>query len=140
MKKLAAISLCLFISGASFAQKGGTTTKKNPNKSAIAGTIQTMRKQPVAGIRAFIYKKDSIAASGYSDSAGYFETNYVIPGIYNLKLVYPSEKALVVLAVPVKARTLTMINLKLASLDADSTISYAAIAPLPEKKEVPKKR
>jgi hypothetical protein len=141
MKQIIACTLCLVISGTSFAQKTAEKVKKaNPNKSAIAGVIQNMRKQPIAGVRAFVYKKDSIAASGYSNDTGYFETNFVIPGIYNLKLVYPSEKTVLITAVPVKARTITMTNLKMPVPDGDTTISYAAIAPKVEKKEMPKKK
>ena len=129
MKQFLGFALCLFISGSMLAQKGASFAKKNPNKSAIAGIILNMRKQPVSGVKAFVYKKDSIAASGFTDSAGYFETNFVVPGIYDLKLVYPSEKMVVITAVPVKARTITMTNLKMADPAADSTVSYATIAP-----------
>jgi hypothetical protein len=134
MKQFIAFTACIIISGTSFAQKTGTNAKKtNPNKSAIAGVLQTMRKQPIAGVNAFIYKKDSIAASGFTDSAGYFETNYTVPGVYNLKLVYPSEKTVIVTAVPVKARTITRVDLKMNAPEADTTISYLSIAPkLPE--------
>ncbi|MFI5195952.1 MAG: hypothetical protein ACHQD8_02590 [Chitinophagales bacterium] len=130
MKQFIAFTLCLSISVASFAQKNATDAKKNPShKSAIAGVIQNMRKQPIMGIKAFIYYKDSIVASGFTDSTGYFETNYAVPGIYNLKLVYPSEKTMVITAVPIKARTLTMVDLKAMPPEADTSIAYAAIAP-----------
>ena len=130
MKRFKALTFCLLIPGALFAQKSAANTKKAPsNKSAIAGVIQNTRKQPVMGIKAFIYRKDSIVASGYTDSAGYFETNYAIPGIYNLKLVYPSEKTMIITAVPVRARTLTMVDLKIAPPEADTSIAYATIAP-----------
>ena len=130
MKQSIAFSLCRFISVTSFAQKSATDAKKNPSqKSAVAGVIQNMRKQPIKGIKVFIYQKDSIVASGYTDSSGYFETNYALPGIYNLKLVYPSEKTMVITAVPIKARTLTMVDLKAAPPEADTSIAYITIAP-----------
>jgi len=129
MKQFAAVTLCLLISGTAFAQTNATGVKRNPNKSGIAGTIKNMHKKPIAGIRAFVYKKDSIAASGFTDSTGYFETGFVIPGTYDLKLVYPSDKLFVIQAVPVKARTITMTDLRTEPPAADTAISYSVIAP-----------
>ena len=130
MKQFIAFTLCLFISAASFAQKNAAEAKKNPkHKSAIAGIIQNTHRQPIMGIKIFIYRKDTIVASGFTDSEGYYETNYAVPGIYNLKLVYPSEKTVVITAVPIKARAFTIVDLRTAPPEADTTISYGAVAP-----------
>jgi hypothetical protein len=127
--KFVALSLCLLVSGAAIAQKTAAPAKKDPRKTAIAGTILNTRKQPVAGVQAFIYKKDSIAASGYTDDMGYYETNATVPGIYNLKLVYPSAKVMMVTGVPVKNGVLTTVSLKAIPPIADTTIAYADLVP-----------
>ena len=139
MKRFLAFSLCLLVSGASFAQKGATNAKKNNHKSAIAGVLQNMHRQPLIGVQAFIYRKDSIMASGYTDSTGYYETNSTFPGVYDLKLVYPSSKVMMITGVPIKAATLTMVDFRANPPEADTTVSYATIAPKVEKKKTTSK-
>ena len=130
MKQLLAFSIGLFICGTSLAQKGPDAGKKtNPNKSGVSGTIKDMRRQPVEGVRAFVYMKDTIVSSGYTDATGYYETGFTAPGVYNLKLVYPSDKVMIIQAVPVKRKAMTILDLKTPLPEADTTIAYSAVAP-----------
>jgi len=137
MRYLTAFSACLLLCSAAYSQEN-SPVKRNPNKSGIGGTIITNRKQPVAGIKAFVYAKDSIVSSGYCDEKGCFETGFTIPGTYDVKLVYPSDKVVLVTGVPVKKKAITPLYLKMALPEADTTIAYnptAFVAPPPPPKD-----
>ena len=150
MKQLTALATCLLIAGALHAQ---TTTKvtrqvmppittlpqrnKAIKKSAIGGFLTDTRRRPIKNVKAYIYNADStIAASGYSDSLGYYETNTVKPGLYDLKITYPTARyATMITGVPVLVGKITNISfLKADAPVADTAIAYTDIAPLPPEK------
>jgi hypothetical protein len=111
--------------------------KSGFKKSAIGGKFTDARKQPIKGVRTFIYKPDSsIAGSGFTDVTGSYETNSVAPGKYNYKVVYPSSHtAAVITGVPVMAGYITEVSF-LRSLPpaTDTVIDYKEIAPKVEEK------
>lgn len=119
-------------------------TQKGVKKNAIAGHFTNPKRQPVKGVRAFIYMPDSsIGASGFSDEKGYYETNSVLPGKYDLKLVYPTSKAAIrITGVPIMQGYLTEISYwKADAPAADTVIEYKDIAPkVPEKEKDKKKK
>ena len=146
MRQVIVFAVCLFISGTIAAQNKTTTTKttktqtttkttKTVHGSAIGGTIRDGRFHPLTGVEAFIYQADSsIIASGYTDEKGNYETNGVLPGKYDLKIVYPSSRAIIVKGVPVKSGV-TQLNLNLNPPDSDTTLLYTNLVPKAEKKE-----
>ncbi|MES2701205.1 MAG: carboxypeptidase-like regulatory domain-containing protein [Bacteroidota bacterium] len=113
--------------------------KKHMRKSAIGGRFTTVRKQPVKGIKTFIYMPDSsIISSGYTTATGDYETGNVAPGNYSLKITYPNTKAETwVTGVPVLAGYITEVSFMKSEIPtADTAIEYKDIAPrVPEKKK-----
>jgi len=150
MKRIITLAVCILVCGAVSAQKKKATTPnisvipQKPgvyHKSAIGGYFTDMRKHPIKGLQAFIYLPDStIGASGFTDSTGYYETNNILPGIYDLKLVYPKTgAALMITGVPVVRETITEISFfKNEPPAADTVIPYSAIEPAPIAKTKPK--
>jgi len=111
------------------------------HKSAIGGYFTDMRREPLKNVKAYVYNVDStILASGYSDSAGYYETNSILPGMYALKITYPTSRFSVMLTgVPVLAGKITNISmLKAVAPEADTTIAYESISPKPAEKKIAK--
>ena len=151
MRQVIVFTVCLFISGAISAQNKTTTTKttktetvtkttKTVHGSAIGGFIHDARRHPIVGVEAFIYQADSsIVASGYTDAMGYYETNGVLPGKYDLKIVYPSSKAIIVKGVPIKSGV-TQVSLNANPPDTDTTLLYTDLVPKVEKKKTEKKK
>ena len=152
MKRLITFAICLFIFGAASAQY---QKKKEPaprisvipqkpgslRKNAIGGYFTNMTKHPIKGVQAFIYMPDStIGASGFTDESGYYETNSILPGLYNLKIVYPNSRASVTITgVPVVRETITEISFfKVEPPYNDTIFAYSAIEPKPI--EAPKKK
>ncbi len=150
MKQIIALAVCLFIFGAVSAQKKKET---HPNisvipqkagvyhKNAIGGYFTDMRKRPIKGVQAFIYLSDSsIGASGFTDSTGYYETNNILPGTYDLKIVYPNTAgSLRITGVPIIRETITEISFFKGEAPAtDTTFRYSVIEPKPIEK--PKKK
>ncbi len=151
MKKLVAFTFCLFTTGLSIAQNtakpqpatAATTPAGKPvvHKSAIGGYIRDARNRPLIGVQAFVYAADSsINSSGFTDSMGHYETNSTFAGNYLVKIVYPSNKAIRIPGVPIKAG-ITDISIKANPPEADTTIPYTVFAPKPpEKAKTPKKK
>lgn len=152
MKPLIAFAICMLAFSGAFAQNKGTGKKaeKMPNinvlpqrdkkirKSAIGGFFTDIRRRPIKGVKAFIYLPDStIGASGYTDVTGYFETNSVLPGLYDLKIIYPaSQGSIRITGVPVKSGTITDISFfKSLAPETDTIFSYSVIEPKPIVKE-----
>jgi len=150
MKQFITFVICILTVGVTFAQKKKET---HPNisiipqkagvyhKNAIGGYLTDTRKRPIRGVQAFIYMPDStIGASGFTDSTGYYETNNILPGTYDLKIVYPSTGAsLRITGVPVIKETITEISFFKGEIPAsDTTFSYSVIEPKPI--EQPKKK
>ncbi len=135
MRKIATLLLSCFIAGAACAQtkavaaKTTATKGKTPVKTMVSGVIKDARNKPYKGVEAFVYTADSnIVASGYTDANGMFETNYVAPGSYFMKLVYPNKTVAIVLGVPVKSGA-TSLNLKQNAPEADTSYSYESVMP-----------
>lgn len=106
-----------------------------PQPNAIGGYIRDNRSRPIKGAKAFIYMADSsIAASGYTDSSGFYQTNSVAPGKYNVKLIYPNYKTIYVTGVVIK-KGITPVNFKADMPAADTTVAFADILPKPESKK-----
>lgn len=122
------------------AQKPLTPEQKraaDARKNAVSGFIRDSRNRPMEGIQAFIYAKDSAAtilASGYSDATGYYETNSVMPGKYNIKIVYPSTNKAILVPDVVMKRGLLNITLKNDVPTADTSIEYRVFQPAPAPK------
>lgn len=131
MKLILVAATCFFVSGATYAQNATQHAgHARVRKTAIGGTINDKKGHPVPKVQAYIYKGDSATnSSGYTDANGNFETNNVMPGTYDLRLVYPSAKRIVINGVPVKMHRVTYINLATTEPTADSAISYSDIAP-----------
>jgi len=149
MKQFIAFGFCLLAVSPSFAQKTTTTTKTTTTKqtvtkttkpmhgTAIGGSIRDARFHPLAGVETFVYSGDSsssIIASAFTDEKGLYETNGVMSGKYDLKVVYPTNKAIIVKGVPVKSGV-TQINLNVNPPDADTTLLYAELVPKVETKK-----
>lgn len=150
MKQLTSIAICLLIAASSYAQAPKKTTKqvlppittlpqrnKAFHKSAIGGYFTDMRKRPIKGVKAYVYGADSsIVASGFTDSSGYYETNSMTPGVYNLKINYPGSKfTKMISGIPVMATKITNISfIKENGPEADTLIDYKDIAPKPIEK------
>lgn len=138
MKQLILLSACLLSAGALFAQKPAVPIKKGVHgpKCNVGGSIRDTRNHPVEGVKAFIYQADSsIIASGTTDATGNYETNNVAPGVYMVKLVYPSYKVVMVSGVKIKLGG-AQISLKTDPPVADSSINYTDIVPKPDKKKL----
>ena len=150
MKQLLTLGICLLIATAASAQK---KNEQHPNisgspqkpgvyhKSGVGGYFTDMRKRPIRGVQTFIYLPDStIGASGFTDSTGYYETNNILPGSYDLKIVYPKTSAsLKITGVPIVRETITEISFfKSEPPTADTSFAYSVIEPKPI--EMPKKK
>ena len=130
------ISLALFFvlfSFASIAQTGSKSSGKKEKKvektSIITGTITDNRKMPIKNVKAYVYKADgSIAASGYTDATGKYETNRLPDGDYSVHFVYPNAKYLTVSGIKMKT-TLITLNLKADQPESDTTATYDALMP-----------
>ena len=145
MKKIMATAVCICTVASAFAQTKNPAAHKGapmhkPVRPSVEGTIRDAHYHPVRGVEAFIYQKDStIIASGYTDSMGHYETNAVMPGTYNVKIVYPGAKDMMVTGVVIKAGP-TQLNVKGAAPAADTSVAFTTLMPQPEKKKVEKKK
>ncbi len=144
MRQILTLAICLFVSGTVSAQK---KKEARPNisvipqkagvyhKSGVGGYFTDMRKHPIKGMQAFIYMPDStIGASGFTDEAGYYETNNILPGTYNLKIVNPNWRtSMTITGVPIVRETITEISFfKLGDAPYNDTVfAYSAIEPKP---------
>ncbi len=144
MKLIATLSACLFVFGTSYGQnapsakKTGHKAAANDNKTMISGSLRDMRNKPIKGIKAFVYKPDStIVASGFTDGTGHFETNNLMPGTYFVKLIYPTDKVVLVYGLEVK-KSLEL-NYKANPPAEDTMLAYDLIMPKPEPKKTTKK-
>jgi len=140
MKPITIVAACIFIAGTANAQSaaktGSGSSAKRIYKNAAGGTILDIRRQPVAKLQAYLYRNDTLIGSGYTMGDGTFETNTVLPGKYDLRIVYPATgKRITITGVPIKVRTITPVNLIVSEPVEDSTISYTDIAPNTEKKK-----
>ncbi|MCD6012349.1 MAG: Carboxypeptidase regulatory-like domain [Flavipsychrobacter sp.] len=142
MKQLLVLFISIFMFGSLSAQQASTQKELTPEqkrladlrKNAVSGFVKDMRNRPVEGVQAFIYAKDSaqtILASGYTDATGYYETNSVAPGKYNIKIVYPSTNKAVMVPDVVMKRGLVDISLKTDIPTADTSINYLIFQPKP---------
>ena len=165
MKQLTALAICLFATGIIYAQntaapkktaaqpKPATTTgsasptaavagkngKLKNNGPAIGGIIMDGHRHPIADVHAFIYGKDSsIIASGYTDEKGHYETNAVLPGIYQVKMVYPSAKEIRISGVVIK-KGITPISITAFEPSADTTLPFTYFVPVTEQSKNSKK-
>jgi hypothetical protein len=142
MKQILLLAACLLTIHTAFAQaapphKGGKTANKAHKNNAIGGYIKDARNRPIPDVEAFVYKSDStIAASGYTDSSGHYETTALLPGKYDMKIIYPSEKTVLVTGVIVK-KGVTNISLTMPDPPADSLILYVELLPKPAEKKKP---
>jgi len=142
MKKIAVLTFCLFTYGYSIAQNNGTP-KPSPtpgqgkpavHKSAIGGFIRDARNLPQPDVKVFVYAPDSsINSSGYTDAMGYYETNSTFAGSYTVKIVYPTNKAVMVTGVPIKLG-ITDLSIKANPPAEDTTLPYSYFAPKPVEK------
>ena len=143
MKRFITLALGILVFGAASAQK---KKESHPNisvipqkrgvyhKNAIGGYFTDLRKRPIRGVQTFIYMPDStIGASGFTDSTGYYETNNILPGMYDLKIVYPGSGAsLRITGVPIIKETITEVSFfKGEPPTSDTTFSYSVIEPKP---------
>ncbi len=145
MKQFILLAASFLSIGTSIAQNSSKTAKPmtaaekkaaDMRKNCVGGYVRTARYMPMEGIQAFIYLGDSantIGASGYTDATGYYETNSVAPGKYNVKFVYPNNKSIMVSGVTLK-RGITDISLKNDAPTADTGINYLYFAPKPAEK------
>ncbi len=142
MKKLIVLFISIFVCGSSFAQQSSNQKPLTPEqkrladlrKNAVSGFVRDMRNRPIEGVQAFIYAKDSaqtILASGYTDATGYYETNSVLPGKYDIKIVYPSTNKSVMVADVMMKRGLLDISLKTDVPTTDTNINYMVFQPKP---------
>ena len=86
-------------------------------------------------MQAFVYLPDSsIGASGFTDEAGYYETNNILPGLYTLKIMNPNWRtSMTITGVPIVRETITEVSFfKLWDAPYNDTIfAYSAIEPKP---------
>jgi hypothetical protein len=142
MNRWIVFTACVLSCGTAAAQNTATSDRAKherklilSQKSAVAGVIRDAHNRPIRGAQAFIYQPDSsIIASGYTDSMGYYETNALPPGSFDLKIVYPNDRIIYVKGITVK-KGITPINLKADLPSQDTMISYSDIAPKPEEKK-----
>jgi hypothetical protein len=147
MKKITAFIFVLAVSGTTFGQNTRTTRvnptpaqrgASNAHKSAVGGMMTDARRHPIPGVQAFIYQVDSsIIASGFTDSTGAYETNSVLPGKYDVKIVYPSAKAILIKGVVIKAGV-TQISFRAEPPAADTSFPYTVLVPKSEPKKTKK--
>jgi hypothetical protein len=147
MKRIIVSAACLLALGPVFAQQKTEPVNTRAKyiqtllasrKCAVEGIIKDSHSRPIKGVQTFVYQADSsIIASGYTDSTGYYTTNSTVPGSFDLKIVYPNEKIILIKGVPLKAG-ITPINLKADQPTTDTSISYADIAPKPAEKKAGK--
>jgi hypothetical protein len=138
MKQIIALALGLMMFGAANGQsvsaelKAAAAAKKAAAmRPGITGTITDSHREPVKGVKAFLYGADStIIGSGYTDAAGHYETNSVPAGVYMLKLEYPSTKTALITGIALKKVQLTL-NMRMDAPTEDSLIHYSEIAPKP---------
>ncbi len=138
MKPIITLAFGLLIFGSangqtiSAEQKAAAAAKKAAAmRPGVTGIITNMYKEPIKGIKAFLYGADStIIGSGYTDATGHYETNSVPAGVYMMKLEYPSAKHALITGIALKKVQLTM-NLKMDSPPEDTLIHYSEIAPKP---------
>ncbi len=136
----------------SAATQKGTATKKGATSATkakkikgpgVEGFIRDGHKHPLDDVHAFIYGKDSsIAASGFTDATGHYETNAVLPGVYSVKYVYPEAKYILVTGVEIK-KGLTLLDISMDPPASDTSVGFTTLMPPPEKKPVthtPKKK
>lgn len=144
MRRILTLTICLFVFGTVSAQK---KKEARPNisvvpqkpgvyhKSAVGGYFTDARKHPIKGMQLFLYLPDStIGASGFTDDAGYYETNNILPGFYTMKIVNPNWRtSLTITGVPVVRETITEISFfKFADAPYNDTLfAYSAIEPKP---------
>ena len=142
MKQFVVFTICLLTWGSSFAQKNSPKQKTmtpaekkaaDLRKNAVGGYIRDARNRPIEGVEAFIYVSDTIVASGYTDASGYYETNSVLPGKYTIKIVYPSNKTILVPGVIMK-KGITDISMKAEPPTTDTSIQYVVFQPKPVEK------
>lgn len=132
MKLIFALAVSLSVSATSYAQNA---TPSKVRKTAVAGTITDATGNPMPKVQAYIYKGDSATnSSGYTDARGKFETNNVMPGVYDLRLVFPNSKRVIVNGVPVKMRQITYFKLSANEPVEDSTVSFNDLVPATPKR------
>lgn len=138
MKPLVAMAACLLASATAFAQQKQAVTpatNQRAKKPAVGGLFLNERKQPVVNVKIFVYAADSsILASGYTDAEGRYETNAALPGKYEVKVVFPNNKNMLVSGVPIKSG-ITPLSMKGALPASDTTLTYAELMPQPEPKK-----
>lgn len=132
MKPILALVACLVVSGSVLAQNAG---RSKVRKTAVGGLITDLRYNPLPKVQVYIYKGDSATnASGYTNAQGNFETNNIMPGVYDLRIVYPSSRRIIVSGVPVKMHKVTTFKLVANDPTADSTIAFTDLVPAAAKK------
>ncbi len=138
MKPIITLAFGLLIFGSANAQtisaeqKAAAAAKKAASlRPGVTGIITDTHKEPIKGIKAFLYGADSsIIGSGYTDATGHYETNSVPAGVYMMKLEYPSTKHALITGIALKKVQLTL-NLKMDAPPEDTLIHYSEIAPKP---------
>jgi hypothetical protein len=104
-------------------------TKSKLIKNIVIGKVKDATNNPIKGVRAFVYRSDSmLVASGFTDADGRFETNVIPAGAYYVKFVYPTNRNTIVTGVTMKAGNLEL-NLKGNPPEADTFVNYATIMP-----------
>ena len=152
MSRILTLAICLLVFGTASAQKkkeARPTISVIPqkagvyHKSGVGGYFTDARKHPIKGMQAFLYLPDStIGASGFTDEAGYYETNNILPGMYTMKLVNPNWRtSITITGVPIVRETITEISFfKLGDAPYNDTVfAYSAIEPKPAVVEKKKK-
>lgn len=136
MKPILALVACLLVSDGLFAQNAAQPVGRSKvRKNAVGGIITDLRNNPLPKVQIYIYKGDSATnASGYTDARGNFETNNVMPGVYDLRVVYPSSTRIVISGVPVKMHKVTYFKLAANAPTADSTVAFTDLVPAAIKK------
>jgi len=164
MKRLTAVAICMLATGCLLAQTsakqkpqtttvvtkttttttttaagtkghGGHTTRVSKDGPSVGGYLLDAHKHGIEDAHAFIYAPDSsIQASGYSDATGRYQTNAVLPGTYNVKVVYPNAKVVMVSGVVIK-KAVTPLSISMDPPAADTTVPYSTFAPPPPDKK-----
>lgn len=140
MKQIMALLSVVFIAGSAMAQQPAGQKPMTPEqkrladlrKNAVSGFVRDARNRPVEGVQAYIYAKDSAAtilASGYTDATGYYETNSVAAGKYDIKILYPSTNKAILVNDVIMKRGLTDISLKNDIPVADTGINFLFFQP-----------
>jgi hypothetical protein len=155
MKRFMIFILSLAATTSVLAQKTVTSIKQSKpltpaqqkvadmRKNAVGGFVRDARFHPLEGIEAFIYRTDSsgaIAASGYSDATGHYETNSVMPGKYNVRIFYPETNKAITVTDVIMKRGITEINLRNDAPVADTSINFLFFQPKPAEKLKVKKK